>query len=155
MLPLLFALQVLGAGATINAVAAFGEELGWRGLLAHELREMGFWSASFLTGLIWGVWHLPLIIHGYNYAGHPVVGPIMMTLMTVLIFPLIGYIRFRARSVFAAAVFHAAATLIIFVGGGDSMTAGFTGAAGLITLGLADIALWFYLRNSSIPRSTA
>lgn len=159
VLPLLFALQVLGAGATINAVAAFGEELGWRGLLAHELREMGFWSASLLTGLIWGVWHLPLIIHGYNYPGHPVVGPIMMTLMTVLISPLIGYIRFRAQSVFAAAVFHgmfnAAATLVILVRGGDSMTVGFTGTAGLITLGLADLALWFYLRNSSIPRSTA
>ena len=155
VLPLLLAGQVLGAGATINAVAAFGEELGWRGLLAHELREIGFWPASLLTGLLWGVWHLPLIVNGYNYPGHPVAGPIMMTLMTVLLSPLIGYIRWRARSVFAAAVFHgtfnAAAGLIIFVRGGDSMTIGFTGAAGLITLALADVALWFYLRNNSAP----
>lgn len=159
VLPLMFTLQVLGAGATINAVAAFGEELGWRGLLAHELRETGFWPASLLTGLIWGVWHLPLIIHGYNYPGHPVAGPILMTLMTALLSPLIGYVRWRAQSVFAAAVFHgtfnAAATLVILVRGGDSMTVGFTGAAGLVTLGLADIALWFHLRKSRIRPSTA
>lgn len=53
-------LQALIAGITVNAVAAFGEELGWRGLLQKELGVMGFWKSSVVIGLIWGVWHAPL-----------------------------------------------------------------------------------------------
>src|SRR4051812_546340 len=82
--------QVLIAGPTINAGAALGEELGWRGLMFHELNALGFWRSSFLIGLFWGVWHLPIIVNGYNYPGHPIVGPLMMTLLTILLSPLIG-----------------------------------------------------------------
>jgi CAAX protease family protein len=144
-------LQVLGAGPTVNAVVAFGEELGWRGFLLRELESLGFWRSSLVIGLFWGLWHLPLIAAGYNYPGHPVAGPIMMTLLTILLSPLIGYVRLRAQSVFAAAVFHgtfnAAATLVVFIHGGSVLSVGVTGATGLITLFLANVALWLYLRR--------
>jgi CAAX protease family protein len=142
-------LQVLGTGPTINAVAAFGEEFGWRGFLLHELKSLGFWRSSLVIGFFWGLWHLPLIAAGYNYPGHPVAGPIIMTLLTILLSPLIGYVRLRAQSVFAAAVFHgtfnAAATLVLFIHGGSVLSVGITGGTGLITLFLANGALWFYL----------
>ncbi len=148
--------QVLGMGPTVNAVAAFGEELGWRGFLFPELESLGFWRASLVIGFFWGLWHLPLIVAGYNYPGHPVAGPIMMTLLTILLSPLIGYVRLRAQSVFAAAVFHgtfnAAATLVVFIHGGSVLTVGMTGAAGLITLSLANISLWLYLRRRGEDR---
>src|SRR6056297_3043837 len=35
-------LQGLLAGITINAIAAFGEELGWRGFLVNQLRNKSF-----------------------------------------------------------------------------------------------------------------
>jgi membrane protease YdiL (CAAX protease family) len=143
--------QVLVAGPTINAMAAFGEELGWRGFLMHELKTIGFWRSSLAIGFLWGLWHLPVIVNGYNYPGHPVVGPIMMTLMTMLLSPLIGYVRLRAKSVFAAAVFHgmfnAAATLVLFLSGGNVLLVGMTGLAGMVTLLLANVALWFHLRG--------
>lgn len=146
-------LQVLIVGPTINAVAAFGEELGWRGLLLRELESLGFWRSSLVIGLFWGLWHLPLIVAGYNYPGRPVVGPIMMIVMTMLLSPLIGYVRLRAQSVFAAAVFHgtlnAAATLVIFIKGGTAFTVGITGVAGLVTLLLGDFFLWLHLRRNS------
>jgi CAAX protease family protein len=146
--------QVLLAGPTINAVAALGEELGWRGLLLHELRPAGFWMSSFLIGLFWGLWHLPVIINGYNYPGHPVAGPIMMTLLTILLSPVIGYVRLRAESVFAAAIFHgtfnAAASLMIFLKGGNVLVIGITGAIGMATLLLADILLWLHLRRNPL-----
>ncbi|MDV7393394.1 hypothetical protein RZS08_18620, partial [Arthrospira platensis SPKY1] len=41
-------LQGLIAGITINAVAGFGEELGWRGLMHRELSHLNFWKMSFL-----------------------------------------------------------------------------------------------------------
>lgn len=144
--------QVLMAGPTINAVAAFGEELGWRGLLLNELKTIGFWRSSLVIGFLWGLWHLPVIVNGYNYPGHPVAGPIMMTLVTILLSPLIGYVRLRAESVFAAAVFHgtfnAAATLVFFLSGGSVLVVGMTGLAGMLTLLLANAALWLHLRRN-------
>lgn len=143
--------QVLMAGPTINAVAAFGEELGWRGLLLNELKTIGFWRSSLVIGFLWGLWHLPVIVNGYNYPGHPVAGPLLMTLVTILVSPLIGYVRLRAESVFAAAVFHgtfnAAATLVVFLGGGSVLLVGMTGLAGMVTLLLANAALWLHLRR--------
>jgi len=145
--------QVLMAGPSINALAAFGEELGWRGLLWHELKPLGFWRASLVIGFFWGLWHLPVIVNGYNYPGHPFAGPIMMTLLTILLSPLIGYVRLRAESVFAAAVFHgtfnAAATLVLFLAGGSVLITGITGVIGMATLLLANVGLWLHLRRVS------
>ena len=144
--------QVLLAGPTVNAGAAFGEELGWRGLLMHELKPLGFWRSSLVIGFFWGLWHLPIIINGYNYPGYPVLGPIMMTLLTILLSPIIGYVTWRADSVVAAAVFHgtfnAAASLALFLSGGTVLLVGMTGLAGMFTLLLANVALWFHLRGS-------
>jgi len=147
--------QVLIAGPTVNAGAAFGEELGWRGFLIRELQPLGFWRSSFWIGFFWGLWHLPVIVNGHNYPGHPLVGPIMMTLLTILLSPLIGYVRWRARSVLAAAVFHgtfnAAATLAIFLKGGTALLTGMTGVVGLATLLLVDVILWLHLRRNPLP----
>lgn len=155
VLPALVVVQALVAGATINAVAAFGEELGWRGFLVHELRALGFWPASFVIGTIWGMWHLPLIVSGYNYPGHPFAGPAMMTLLTMLLAPLLACVRLRGNSVFAAAVFHgtfnAAAGLTLFLRGGSPLITGILGFCGLIAIALADVALWVYLRGQPDP----
>jgi membrane protease YdiL (CAAX protease family) len=145
--------QVLIAGPSINAVAAFGEELGWRGLLWHELKPLGFWRPSLVIGFFWGLWHLPVIVNGYNYPGHPVAGPVMMILLSMLLSPLIGYVRLRAESVYAAAVFHgtfnAAATLVVFLAGGNVLVTGITGAIGMASLLLANGVLWLHLRRQS------
>ena len=154
MLLLITFAQVLIAGPTVNAGAAFGEELGWRGFLVRELEPLGFWRSSFVIGFVWGLWHLPVIVNGHNYPGHPLVGPIMMTLLTILLSPLIGYVRLRARSVFAAAVFHgtfnAAAGLAIFLKGGTALLTGMTGVVGLGTLLLVDAMLWLHLRRNPL-----
>jgi NADPH:quinone reductase-like Zn-dependent oxidoreductase len=75
----------------------------------------------------------------------------MMTLLSMLLSPLIGYVRLRAESVFAAAVFHgtfnAAATLVIFLKGGNVLVTGITGAIGMATLLLANAGLWLHLRR--------
>ncbi|NMO20527.1 CPBP family intramembrane metalloprotease, partial [Pyxidicoccus fallax] len=39
-----------------------GEELGWRGYLAPRLLDAGVPWAQALSGLIWGLWHLPLLL---------------------------------------------------------------------------------------------
>lgn len=145
-------LEGLLAGPTINAVAAFGEEVGWRGLLLRELEALGFWRASAIIGVVWGFWHAPLILLGHNYPEHPWAGVFMMTGMTVLLSPLLGYLTLRAGSVVAAAIFHGtfnatAGLTILVVQGGNDLIVGVTGLAGFIVLLLADIGLFVFDRR--------
>ena len=50
--------------------AALGEEIGWRGFLVPALynnMRFSYTSTSLITGLIWAVWHYPLLIFSdYN-----------------------------------------------------------------------------------------
>ncbi len=144
--------QGLVAGPTINAVVALGEELGWRGFLHKELAPLGFWRASLLNGVIWGVWHAPLILQGHNYPAHPVPGAFLMVLVCVLLAPLFGYVRVRTGSSVAAGVMHgsfnaSSGLAIMVLAGGTDLTVGLTGAAGLIVLGVANLALHLFDRN--------
>ncbi|MFQ6072628.1 MAG: CPBP family intramembrane glutamic endopeptidase, partial [Methanosarcinales archaeon] len=141
--------QGLIAGITINAVAAFGEELGWRGFLQKELGYMGFWKSSAIIGIIWGFWHAPLILQGHNYPQHPVEGVFMMTVWTLLLSPIFSYIRIKARSVIAAAIIHGSlnATVglaIMVVKGGSDLTIGVTGLAGFIVLAIVNLSIFLF-----------
>jgi len=144
------------AGVTVNAVAAFGEEVGWRGLLQNELAELGFWKSSWLIGVVWGFWHAPLILQGHNYHQHPWAGVFMMTVMTVLLSPLLAYVTIRANSVIAAAIFHGTfnatyGLALVVVQGGDDLTVGVTGVAGFIALLLFNGGLFLYDRQVGRP----
>jgi membrane protease YdiL (CAAX protease family) len=66
--------QALIVGPTLSAIAGLGEEAGWRGLLHRELSGLGFWRESWLVGLLWGAWHLPLVFEGYGFPNHPAAG---------------------------------------------------------------------------------
>jgi uncharacterized protein len=127
------------AGLTLNGVAGLGEELGWRGLLLRELAGLGFWRASFATGVVWGLWHLPFILHGHNYPGYPIAGTFMMILWTILLSPLIGYLCIRANSVIAAAIMHGTINgtvmaPMVVLRGGNVLQMGVMGFAGILVL---------------------
>lgn len=134
------------AGLTINGLAGLGEELGWRGLLLSTLAPMGFWRSSFAIGGVWGLWHLPFILHGHNYPGYPLAGIFMMILWTLLFSPLIGYVCIRANSVIAAAMMHGAlngtamAPLLVLKGG-NVLQIGVMGIAGIAVLICLNMAL--------------
>lgn len=135
------------AGITINAVAGFGEELGWRGFLQKELAFLGFWRSSVLIGFVWGLWHAPLILQGHNYPRHPVAGVLMMTVMCVLLAPIFSYLRVKARSVIAAAIIHGtfnatAGFALVLVRGGSDLTTGVTGLPGFVVLAIVILILW-------------
>lgn len=137
------------AGVTINAVAGFGEEVGWRGFLQRELAFLGFWRGSLLIGVIWGLWHAPLILQGHNYPQHPVLGVLLMTVMCVLLAPIFSYIRVKARSVIAAAIIHGTfnatyGLALVLVRGGSDLTTGVTGLPGFIVLAAVIVILWLH-----------
>ncbi|MEA1964000.1 MAG: CPBP family intramembrane glutamic endopeptidase [Candidatus Aerophobetes bacterium] len=143
--------QGLGAGITINAVAGFGEELGWRGFLQREFKYMGFWRASTLIGTIWGVWHIPIILQGHNYPQHPIPGAFMMIVFCLLLAPIFSYIRLKAKSVIAAAIIHGslnatAGLAIMVVKGGNDLLVGVTGVAGFIILAIINLFIFIFYR---------
>ncbi|ACL69038.1 CPBP family intramembrane glutamic endopeptidase [Halothermothrix orenii] len=142
-------IQALLAGFTINALVAFGEELGWRGFLQQEFNKLGFWPSSLLIGFIWGLWHAPLILQGHNYPQHPKFGVLMMIIWCILLSPLFSYIRIKSGSVIAAAIFHGTINAsfglaIVLIKGGSDLIVGFTGLAGFIVLLLLNVLLFLY-----------
>ena len=51
-------------------ITAATEELGWRGyLLPSLLEEKTPWKASLSIGLIWAVWHTPIILYVFYIQG--------------------------------------------------------------------------------------
>ena len=142
-------LQALVAGITINAIAGFGEELGWRGLLQKELAYLGFWKSNILIGLIWGVWHAPIILQGHNYPEHPETGVFMMIIFTLLLAPIFSYVRLKAKSVIPAAIAHGTlnatfALDLMVIRGGNDLTVGISGLAGFIALATVNLGLFIY-----------
>jgi len=146
----------LVAGITINAVAGFGEELGWRGFLQKEFDYLGFWKSSAIIGFIWGIWHAPIVLQGHNYPQHPVEGVFMMIIFCLLFAPIFSYIRLKSKSVIAAAIMHGclnatAGLSIIMVKGGNDLMIGVTGAAGFCVLLIVDLFIFLFdrsIRNS-------
>ncbi len=151
--PILMGLLLgLIAGITVNAVAGFGEELGWRGLLQKELGFLGFWKSSMIIGVIWGVWHWPIILQGHNYPEHPITGIFMMVVLCVLLAPIFGYVRLKAKSVVAAAIIHGslnatAGISVLVVKGGSDLTVGIPGLSGFIVLSAVNLGILIYERS--------
>lgn len=99
-------IQALTLGAAINGVLLISEELGWRGFLWNKLIKYGFWRTCLFTGIVWGVWHAPLIYLGHNYPEYPIAGIFFMVIFTLGLTPIISYIRLKNGSVWAASLFH-------------------------------------------------
>jgi len=114
---LLFIANVLITGiaySALNGIVAVGEEFCWRGFLQNQLIErFGMTKGVTALGLFWAAWHLPIILAGYNYPDHPVLG-------AFLIFPLLlvstsfflAWLTLRSRSFWPAVLTHGAVNSI-------------------------------------------
>ena len=84
----------------------FGEEYSWRGYLQSELFKLGRVRGVLLVGVIWGIWHWPIILMGANYPGHPLLGLLLMTLYSTGNAVVLGYAVLKSGSVLLAAYLH-------------------------------------------------
>jgi uncharacterized protein len=100
-------LNVVIIGPFLGLIITFGEEYGWRGYLQSELVKLGRIRGVGLLGIIWGIWHWPIIWMGYNYPGQPVLGPLLMTGYTVALSYFLAYAVFKSKGVWTAAYLHA------------------------------------------------
>ncbi len=158
-LPLLVLGQVTAAltvAPLINLALALGEELGWRGYLLPALLPAGQLRAVGLSGVIWGIWHAPVILQGLNYPEHPVVGLGLMVLFCVLLGAFFSWLYFKTRSPWAPALSHgtvnAVAGLPLLFLSGVRLTWGGTlpSAVGLLVLALLT-GILFLIRQLPVP----
>ncbi|HBY93078.1 MAG TPA: CPBP family intramembrane metalloprotease domain-containing protein [Chloroflexi bacterium] len=153
LVTLFFASLVIGP--TINGIFGFGEEFGWRGYLLPKLMPLGKTQAYLLVGLIWGLWHAPLILVGFNYPGYPLLGVVWMAALTTAMGIYLNEMTLRYRSSLLAGWMHGAingqgygAWRILFTNV-NPLVGGFTGLVG-ITMWLG-MGVWMVRRRQ--PRS--
>lgn len=141
----------------INLVPIFGEEFGWRGYLVPKLLPLGERRAYLWSGLIWGVWHAPVILMGYNYGvdytGAPWTGALMFVWVSFVIGTFFGWLSVRARSVWPAVVGHAvlngvAPATVFFVQGEPNPLLGPLVVGAIGSIGFTLMTIWILLRGT-------
>jgi membrane protease YdiL (CAAX protease family) len=140
-------LSGLLAGATINAVLAFGEEAAWRGWLQKQFENKSLPVQSLIIGSIWGLWHFPLILNGHNYPQHPVAGVFMMVLLCILMTPLLLYFRKKSGSVIVPAIMHGSVNALVGISNllvepANDLLIGGPGLAGMLVFLLTDLVIF-------------
>lgn len=94
------------SGFSINLLFALAEEYGWRGYLNKRL-HLGFIKRHFVIGVLWGLWHTPLILQGYNYGdGYELWGTAVFILCTITIGMILGLLVERFNNILYAGAFH-------------------------------------------------
>lgn len=137
----------LMAAFTINAVFGFGEEYGWRGVLAEELAPLGAVRATGVGGVLWGLWHAPLIVLGHNYGPQWLLGIPLFVLFCVGMSFLLTAVRNRSGHVWAAAVVHGflnaiAGPFTLLLVGADVLVSLPVGVLGFLAVSLAGVLAW-------------
>lgn len=98
-------------GVIKSMATVLGEEIGWRGFLVYEIRKVSsFTMTSFFSGVIWALWHWPLIVfYGDNvlleFATFIVVIISMSFMMT--------YYTFKSQSLWPAVLFHSVSNVFV------------------------------------------
>jgi len=118
--PIIFIINILFSMALATIVTipqAFGEELAWRGYLQNKfIKKFGVIKGIVFLGVIWGLFHLPINLAGYNYPETPVLGGfVYMVITCISLGAVFGWIRIKANSVWPAAVAHAAYNVVVTV----------------------------------------
>lgn len=134
-------------------ITALGEEIGWRGYLSQELYNLfGFRKGALVTGIIWSIWHLPLIITGY-VSSIPLwyQVPIYVIQCIAMSYPML-YLRIKSKSVWPAVFFHFAHNFIIQILLDQSISGKnkpyLAGETGLLTISVILIVGFIYARKS-------
>ena len=150
-------------GLTGSVILGLGEEIGWRGYLLPHLLPLGRTRALLLSGLLQGIWHLPLLLWTpfYHQGGDRLTVVILFLLTLTAGGVVYGYLRLTSKSVWPAALAHGAFNMFwtIFTSIKIAVTSEdvleyWAGESGVITLVLvALVAGWLIYRLQRQPSS--
>lgn len=108
--PLLPAVGLLFLKSVQELPLGVGEEYGWRGYMLPRLLQLGELRATLVLGVVWGLWHLPMMVLGLNYPGQdPLLASLVFMLFVMLMsFPFTWLFLWSRGSVLVVALFHIA-----------------------------------------------
>jgi uncharacterized protein len=112
----LLGILLLGTfGLPSSLATALGEEIGWRGFLVPELaRTVSFSVTAFVSGIVWSLWHYPLLIYSDYNAGTPTwYGLMCFTVLLIAISFIFAWMRLKSGSLWTGAILHASHNLYI------------------------------------------
>ena len=98
----------------INMLFAVGEEAGWRGYMMPQLKErFGLLNGRLLGGVIWGVWHWPIMLltgyeYGTNYLGAPALGLVVWCVVCFALNTLLDWLYEKTGCIWVSAIAHGA-----------------------------------------------
>jgi len=148
-------------GFAMSVLSAFGEELGWRGFLVPEMSKiMGFGKTAIWSGVIWALYHYPIILFSGYRSNAPLWYAASMFTLTVLAvsFPF-AWLRLRSGSLWTGVLLHASHNLIIqtvfdALTTDRGATAYLTGEFGLgLFLAYGAMAVWCWKRRGALSFS--
>ena len=104
---LIAALLQLLLAPLLNIIIFLGEEVGWRGFLYPNLISMYGKKGLIFGGVIWGVWHTPMIyFYDLNFGKNHHLGLIFMIIFCVLAGIILQYIYEKSKSIYSVALMH-------------------------------------------------
>ncbi len=111
----LFILLSATLGLVPKVARSLGEEIGWRGFLVPELSKVvGFSGVGLISGLMWAVYHYPILLFAdYNAGGPAWYGLACFTLMVVADSFILAWLTLRSGSLWPAAILHGSHNLFI------------------------------------------
>lgn len=102
-LPLMLLFSVFAG--FINVPFALGEEMGWRGFMEKHVHLTKIKKYLFI-GVVWGVWHTPLILVGFNFGSHHALGILMMAIVCIPLSFYFSRALHRTHSLWVPTVMH-------------------------------------------------
>jgi membrane protease YdiL (CAAX protease family) len=97
-----------------SALSAAGEEIGWRGFMLTRLVEAGVPAPLLVSGIVWALWHVPLILTGQYAAGeNHVMSAVLFVAGVSAAGCAIGFLRLSSGSVWPAVLLHASWNAVI------------------------------------------
>ncbi|HXJ04027.1 MAG TPA: type II CAAX endopeptidase family protein [Candidatus Acidoferrum sp.] len=107
---------LIGTYGLVRSVSsALGEEIGWRGFLVPELaKTTSFTTTSLISGIVWSLWHYPILIYGDYNAGTPTwYGLLCFTVMVISMSFVFAWMRLKSGSLWTGAILHGSHNLYI------------------------------------------
>ncbi|WP_144394405.1 CPBP family intramembrane glutamic endopeptidase [Pleionea sediminis] len=142
-------------GSIPSTFVLFGEEFGWRGYLQKRLFSESPWKSAIATGLIWGIWHFPINLQGYNYPEYRFYGLLVFPVACIFLSYILGWFYRNTSSIWAPCFSHAAfngiaASLMVatIINKETYIITSVVGILGIVVLALVSLLMHFFDRRN-------
>ncbi len=134
-------------GALLLGVLSIGEEFGWRGYLQIRWFAEQPARAAVATGIVWGIFHYPVILIGLEGYENVAIGLVVFTAFTIAQSIIQGWLMLRSGSIWTSCLAHGAANALggsmlayYFYGSGHWLLTSYAGILALLPLGA--VCVW-------------